>query len=338
MVTETAGNAQMEFVGIDVGAKELTVARGRGRDRALKSYANTPAGHRRLAKTLRAGDAARVCLEATGVYSLDLAFVLHKTPGLEIMVANPRATHNFAKALLQRSKTDLDDARMLADFAARMPFNAWTPPSAAALQVRDIARHMSALIQAAANEKNRHHAAKATATTPQAVLDCLGRHIDQLHAHIDALQASALEIIAADDELARRLRLLVSVPGIAERSALLILAELAPWPDDMTKRQWVAGAGLDVREIRSGTSVNRTPRISKQGNRRLRKALYMPALAAIRLDPNFKAFSQRLRDNGKKPLQAIVAVMRKLLHAIHGMFKNNTPFDSAKLFSQLNQT
>ncbi len=64
----------------------------------------------------------------------------------------------------------------------------------------------------------------------------------------------------------------------------------------------------------------------------------MPALEAIRLDPNVKAFSQRLRDNGKKPLQAIVAVMRKLLHAIHGMFKNNTPFDSKMLFSQLNQT
>ena len=328
----------MEFVGIDVGAKELTVARSPAAGGALKSYANTPTGHRQLVKTLRAGGATRVCLEATGVYSLDLAFVLHKTPNLEIMVANPRATHNFAKALLQRSKTDLDDARMLADFAERMPFNAWTPPSAAALQVRDIARHMSALIQAAANDKNRLHAAKATATTPRPVIDSLVLHIAQLQAHIDALQISALAIIAADDELDRRLRLLVSIPGIAERSALLILAELAPWADDMTKRQWVASAGLDVREIESGSSVNRAPRISKQGNRRLRKALYMPALAAKRLDPNFKAFAQRLRDNGKKPLQAVVAVMRKLLHAIHGMFKNNMPFDSSMLFNHVNQT
>jgi len=103
-------------------------------------------------------------------------------------------------------------------------------------------------------------------------------------------------------------------------------------PDDMTVREWVAYAGLDPRRHQSGSSVDRPERISKVGNARLRRALYMPALVSIRWEPNVAAFYEKLVRRGKKPLVAVVAVMRKLLHAIYGMLKHGQDFQGKKFY------
>jgi transposase len=118
--------------------------------------------------------------------------------------------------------------------------------------------------------------------------------------------------------------------GIATTSALRILAELAVLPADMTPRQWVAHAGLDPRALDSGTSLHKPARISKKGNRHLRAALYMPAMVAVREEPDVQRFYQKRLAGGLKPIQALVAVGRKLLHAIHGMWSSNRNFDGKK--------
>ena len=146
------------------------------------------------------------------------------------------------------------------------------------------------------------------------------------------LAAKALQIIAADPILQERFDYLDSVPGIASASAIALLAELALLSPDLDVRQWVASAGIDPREHSSGSSVHKKTRISKAGNRHLRRALYMPALVAVQFDPHLRAFYQRLLAHGKAKLQALVAVMRKLLHAIFGMFKHRQPYDGSKLF------
>jgi transposase len=94
----------------------------------------------------------------------------------------------------------------------------------------------------------------------------------------------------------------------------------------------VAHAGLDRRPYESGSSVHRPRRISQVGNRHQRAALHMPALVALHHEPNAKAFCDKLVAAGKKPMQAGVAVMRKLLHAIRGMLKHDRDFDGNKLF------
>jgi len=104
-------------------------------------------------------------------------------------------------------------------------------------------------------------------------------------------------------------------------------------PDGMTVRQWVAHAGLDPRACQSGTSVNKPARISKTGNVHIRRALFMPALVAVKHEPRVTAFFNQLVARGKKPLQAYVAVMRKLLHAIYGMFTTNTDFAAEKFYA-----
>src|SRR5258705_2566200 len=120
--------ARMRYVGIDVSAEEVTVAiEGRAE---VATLPNDAEGHERLVRVLtRRGRAARVCLEATGIYHLDLALALHRAAGIEVMVVNPTASRDFGRALLLRSKTDRVDAGVLLEFAQRMPFESWQPPA-----------------------------------------------------------------------------------------------------------------------------------------------------------------------------------------------------------------
>ena len=124
------------------------------------------------------------------------------------------------------------------------------------------------------------------------------------------------------------------MPGIAQASAIQLLGELLVLPAELSARQWVAHAGLDPRHERSGSSLNKPARISKAGNAHLRHAGYMPALVATRVDPHVRAYYQQLLERrGFKKIQALCAVMRKLLHAIHGMLRTDTPFQGHRFFA-----
>jgi len=141
--------------------------------------------------------------------------------------------------------------------------------------------------------------------------------------------------ILQNETLKAKLKLLIGIPGIAETSELQLLGELAALDTQMTARQWVAHSGLDPVHQISGSSVHKPSRISRHGNRYLRRALYMPALVGVRFDAHLKGFYLHLQARHKTKLQALMAVSRKLLHAIFGMFKTDTSYDGAKLFPAL---
>jgi transposase len=320
--------------GIEVSHLTLVVAlRGHDHDEPLREFPNTREGHQAVLSFLeRSARPVRVALESTGLYGLDLALALHQA-GVAVMVANPRAVRHFAQALLQRSKNDQLDAAVLCEFAARMPFQAWRPPSAAALKLVAVARRLEALTDMMAAEKNRGHAASLSEAFPAVIRRDIQRSIQTQQRAIDRLTRAAQEFILADRELASRYELLLSIPGFGATSALHILAELTLLPADMDVRQWVAYAGLDPREYTSGTSVHKKVRISKAGNKHLRRALYMPALVAVQHQPQVRAFYEHLLARGKTKMQALVATMRKLLHAIYGMFKHDQLFDGQKVYT-----
>ena len=322
--------------GIDVGSKELVVVIDPSTGRVWDgTYANDAPGHRKLIRRLtRTKAVARVCVEATGIYHLDLCLALHAAGGIEVMVANPRATKDFARAQLRRSKADHTDAQSLLEFVRRMDFVPWSPPSGPILSLRALSRRIQALLVTRAQEKNRLHADESVEQTPAAIRESIDRHIEALSAEIDALTEAALEVVHADGTLESRFCHLVSVKGIAQASAITLLAELSVLPSDMSTRQWVAHAGIDPRHYESGTSVHAAVRISKVGNRHLRAALFLPAMVASQHEPQVRAYYQKLLAKGKKPMQALVAVMRKLLHAIHGMFEHDADFDGTKFFAE----
>jgi transposase len=142
---------------LEVSAKELVVAlSGQNGEVQLRHFANTAAGHKALRHTLtRGGKRVRVVMEATGLYGLDVALTLSAQEGVELMVANPRAVRNFAKAMMQRSKNDQLDAVVLWEFAVRMPFQAWARPAAHTLALWAIARRLEVLTVQRTAEKNR---------------------------------------------------------------------------------------------------------------------------------------------------------------------------------------
>jgi transposase len=276
----------------------------------------------------------RVSLEATGIYSLDLALALDAAERVEVAVLNPKRVHDFARSL-RRSKTDTADALMLAEFSLRMDFVAWQRPSRSALALRAISRHIEALGVEHTRAYNRLHAAQGSMATPRCVVEDLKRSLATLERRMLRLRREAKAQVGSNDQIREQFRLLTGVPGIAEISALQILGELVLLAPDLKARQWVARSGLDPVHQDSGTSVHKPAHISRAGSRHLRRALYMPALASVRWDPHLKAFYETLLARHKSKLQALMAVARKLLHAIYGIFKSRTPYDGKKLFPAL---
>jgi transposase len=322
------------FAGIDVSARELSVAVQCGVEAgiAVTTFSNKAAGHKALLLYLLRGNArARVCLEASGNYSLDLALTLQAHPQVEISVVNPRRARRFAESLGERSKTDPVDARVLCEYAMRMRWVPWVPPNLAALRLRAITRAIEDLVAMQTQEKNRRHSLLASRALPALVMRELEQHLRYLKLRITRLRREALRLIGRHPELNRRFHLMLTTPGLGETSSLQILGELAVLPETLDARQWVAFSGLDPAQFSSGTSVEKKSRISRGGSRHLRRALYMPALVAIRREPFVRGFYQRLLRRGKAPLQAVVAVMRKLLHALFAMFRLDQPYDGSKV-------
>lgn len=329
----------MLFSGIDVSAATLSVAIQRedreGLDRC--EFANTAAGHRQLVAWLgRRGGRVRVTLEATGVYSLDIALALEGADGIEVSVLNPKLANQFARTL-GRSKTDRADAAALAEYSRRMRFVAWQRPSLAVMELRALSRYIATLSEEHTRLGNRLHAARSCAVTPRCVREDLKRSRVGIAKRLLKLRRQARGMIASDVELERKFRQLLSIPGVGQTSAVQLLSELAGLDPAMTVRQWVAHSGLDPAHRLSGTSLHKRSHISRQGNRHLRRALYMPALVSVRFDQHTKAFYELLQARHKTKLQALIAVARKLLHAIFGLFKTNTLYCGEKLFPVLLQ-
>jgi hypothetical protein len=142
----------------------------------------------------------RVSLEATGIYSLDLAFALDAAEGIEVAVLNPKVANRFAQTI-RRSKTDAADAEVLAEYTHRMPFTAWIAPSASSMRLRAIVRHVETLSVQSAQNQNRLHAAHGSASTPGCVVRDLKRSVASLELRIRGLRREAMTLVRQDDLL-----------------------------------------------------------------------------------------------------------------------------------------
>lgn len=329
----------MNVAGIDVGCKELVVVvKKNGRVGKARTFKNTPSEHKQLLKALHSSRVTHVGLEATGIYHLDVAVALHEAKKLQVMVVNPKAAKHYAQARMTRCKTDAVDAAMLAEFVEHMPFEPWQCPARDKLALRAGSRRLMALVGLLTQAKNHLHASQQSQYTPDFVVENIETTVEQLNHQIEKIEAHILTLIEQSEELLLVFKRLLTIKGIAARSAIKIMGEILVLPANMTAKQWVAMAGLDPRLHQSGSSVDKQTRISKAGNKYLRIALYMPALSASRTEQNVKSYYQHLIEQRHlKKLQALCAVMRKLLHAIHGMLSHGTDFDGTRFYRGADQ-
>ncbi len=299
----------MYLIGVDVDSVNLVCQRRRtGKPHTFKTFPNNPAGHRRFIKwATQRGHSARVCMEATGVYSVPFALALHYAEDIEVAVVNPKAIKKFADATLQRGKTDAMDANSIAEYLERMPFRPWQPPEEEILELRYITRRVVQLNNELTRERNRNKAAKRMGRIGRVVANDTAVNMRHILRRIDTMEEDALGLIQSIPHLKEQMDIITSITGIANKTGSRILAELSTLPNDMKGNQWVAFAGLDPRPYESGVSTNKPRRITKAGNRYLRDALYFPALVASQKDKHVSAYYQKMIKAGKKPLQAIVA-------------------------------
>jgi len=134
-----------------------------------------------------------------------------------------------------------------------------------------------------------------------------------------------IQTIREEETLSGKFDAIVSIKGIGELTALVLLHLFIRYPG-ANQRQIVSLAGLDPVIRESGTSIKGKPKISKAGDKIYRAALFMPAMVVVRHDARFKAYYERLKNNGKHTTAAQVAVMRKLLIVAHAIYKSGEAY------------
>ena len=197
--------------------------------------------------------------------------------------------------------------------------------------LRQLTRERDQLVQMRTMAKNQLHAEQAEAEPNPGSVTRIKQQIVFLNKQEMEIKKELLALSKQDTQVQQSVKLLCTITGVGLLTATTVLAETNGFELIRNKRQLTSYAGLDVKEKQSGTSVKGKAHISKRGNRYLRKAMHLPALAAIRHDDRFKAIFARLVSKHGIKMKAVVAVQRKLLEMMYIIYKNNTPYDKKYL-------
>ena len=312
------------YVGADVGKSEVVVAVAGLRPR---EFHNTGHGVRALVQWLRrvAGNQMfQVCMEATGIYSRRLALRLLRQPEVQVSIINPAQIKAFRQVLLRRTKTDGVDAAIILAYAQSQQPRLWQPGSIVQEELASLVKEADRLRGLRVRSRNRREHNDGDPALVRRIERALQRFLQAQLVQIDL----AIERLCQSDEgLSEQVALLRTIPGLGNKSATQLLTYGGVALQERSAKELTAHAGLAPGHRLSGSSVRGRSRIDKQGDRRLRTALYMPTLVAIRYNPVIKTFYQRLIENGKTKKLALVASMRKLLIMCRAILRTKTQFN-----------
>lgn len=325
-----------QVLGIDVAQRELVAFLGRmDEDLLIESYAhsvfsNNQKGFSELVewvnKRVDPSVSIRYVMEATGVYHEGLAYFLTER-GLEASVVLPNKLSNYFRTLEVKTITDKTASEMILRFGLERRLDVWKRPNPVFKKLRQITRERNQLVEEKTMVKNQLHAEMAEAEPNATSIKRIQKRIDFLKTQEKEINKEITALAKTEPHLKKSIETISSIPGVGLLTAATVLAETNGFELIRNKRQLVSYAGLDVIEKQSGTSVRGKARISKKGNRYLRKAMHLPALTAIRQEQRFKnVFSNLVSKHGIK-MKAVVAVQRKLLELIYTLYKTNQVYD-----------
>ena len=313
-------------LGIDVAKAKFDAAVLWEGKRAQRTLPLDPAGFTALDGWIHEHRLEQVhaCLEATGEYGAALALALYEA-GYQVSLVHPARIAADAKSRLARTKTDKSDAALIAHFCAQEQPPIWTPPAAALQALQALVRRVEMLQEMGQHEANR----RQSGGSARAVRASIEATLAFLRAELAKTQRLVQQQVQPSGELRRQQQLLCSIAGVGWWTAARVLAEIEAVRGVVDARQVAAYAGLTPRERTSGRSVHHPARLATTGNSRLRRALSLPAIVAMRHNPAVQALAERLRARGKRPLVIVGAAMRKLLQLIYGVLTSGKPFDPA---------
>lgn len=309
-------------LGVDISKGSFHVELSINHKLRHRRFANHKEGFAELSAWLvkHKTPAVHACLEATGPYSEALALYLH-AQGHTVSVVNPAQIKAFGQSELLRNKDDRPDAGLIRRFCEKQQPAAWTPPPPHLRELQALTRHHENLLETKQQQLNR-----LETTTTKPVVKSLRQLVAHLEAEIKRTEQQITDHVERHPDLKQQCQRLASIPGIGQRTATKLLAEIEDISQYKSARQVAAYAGLTPRNNRSGTLRGQT-RLSKTGNARVRKALFLPAMVAKQHNPVVRSFCQRLARHGKNKMQLIGAAMRKLIHIAFGVLKSGKIFD-----------
>jgi len=325
-----------QVLGVDVAQKELVVTLGRMYDDssielfAHKVFRNTDAGFKALSewvgKLSNDKVPVRFVMEATGVYHQKFAYYLDEK-GSEVSIVLPNKISNYMRTLDNKTITDKTCSEAIAQFGLERKLDRWSRPNKIYKNLQQLTRERDQIVAQRAMAKNQQHAEQAEAEPNENSLNRIKARIKFLNGQEKEIKQDIENWISKDPILQNEINNICTIPGIGRLTAVIILAETNGFELIRNKKQLVSYAGLDIREKQSGTSVKGKPRISKKGNRHLRKAMHLPALTAVRWNDNYKNIYARLVSKHGVKMKALVAVQRKLLEMVYIIFKNKCVYD-----------
>jgi len=273
--------------------------------------------------------------EPTGSYS---SLLKHFCANNNILcyIVNPRQSSNFAKALDNRSKSDIIDSKMLYEFKVMIDIKDVCIPVINPIQ-ESIGEYLSyyKISQKQRNALSNHLEAIVSKSGNKLIINELKKDIKKLKDKENNIIKKLLLLISKDDILLNKFNNIKTIKGIGDISAIALIHLFITYPK-ANKQQITALSGLDSIEQTSGSSINKKSRISKKGNSIYRSLLFMPVLSAIRSNPYITVFYDRLKNNGKHSTSAQIAVMKKLILIAHSLYKNDVKFDNELYEKRIN--
>jgi len=334
----------MHYVGVDVAKASLEVSDAAGQRR--RTFKNTTPGITQMLDWLsrrfspsaststgsvrhsahHSGEAGgvQIILEPTSTYHHLLVEAL-SDGGIPFTVINPCRTKAYATLEGKRAKTDRVDAQLLASLGESQELRPSHHPDRRQEKLKSLRRHREWLEQEMRSARNRLDTARCSPWTDEHVIESLERTIGRLEKEVDVVEGKLDEAIEGEEISSMSVALLETIPGVARRTAIMILTELPEAWRCQSSRQWVAFCGLSPEQHQSGGSS--WSKLSRAGSARIRRQLYMPAVAAMRWNPSIADHTARLAARGKTGKLAVVAAMNRLIRICFGVLRNQRPFD-----------
>lgn len=277
-------------------------------------FGNSPGQIKLCIQWLKKRKLKLIVTESTGGYEIPLVTALqaHRLP---VAVVNPRRIRDFAKAVGQLAKTDKIDARIIATYAATLqpPKQDTIDANARKLKALISRRHQLTNMRTAEQNRTEHALDKTIAKSIKTVIATIDREIERVEKQIK-------DHIDNQPHLKQKADQLKSIPGIGDTTSFMLVSEL-PELGTLSRRQIAALVGVAPINRDSGTF--RGKRMTGGARKDVRAGLFMATLVAVQHNPVIHRYYQRLLENGKAKMTAIIAAMRKLLVIMNTMIKKN---------------
>lgn len=325
-----------QVIGIDVAMDELVCAfssLNEDLDSKIKSvevFKNKETGFIKLLKWMSKQADAEVptlfVMEATGVYHEKLAHWLHEH-NKSVAIVLPNKISNYARTLDIKTVTDKTAAEAIARFGLERKLDLWTPPKPIYRLIKQLTREREQIVAERTVIKNQIHAEKSEAFPNKSSLKRLSSRLKLLNHQEQEIKLEISQLVKSDAGIQSEVKRMISIPGVGELTAYIVLAETNGFELIRSKRQLTSYAGLDVKEKQSGISVKGKPKISKKGNRFLRKAMHLPSMSAVKYNEGYKAHYANLVGRHGIKMKALVSIQRKLLELMYILYKTKSEYD-----------